>query len=146
MQAQFSCVGNGICLWTEEGSEAIYNFRDYIKNNWFIIAANTQLAEKLVKDCIECTRSENDFLFANMLSICRSAAVFDYKEDIKKEASDRVLCNNKHMSTGKIGTRTYIKPSKTEITAARIRDISVFFYSQLVSNKTIQSNIELLEM
>ena len=108
-------IAEGACLWEGEGSEAMLKFRGYIKDNWFIVVTNTQLVERWVKDSNECTHSGKDDIFSSMIAICRSTTVFDYKEQAKAAARERILKGNQHMATGQIGTRTHKKSGKIEL-------------------------------
>ena len=58
-----------------------------------------------MKDANECTYSNKDHFFASLIAICRSATVFEFKEDAKNEFGNRILKGNKFMTGGIMGER-----------------------------------------
>lgn len=53
-------------VWTSN-EMSMQNFRSFIKQNWLIIAANSQLTERWVKDSNESTYTNKDEKMANIL-------------------------------------------------------------------------------
>ena len=53
-------------MWTSN-EMSMQNFRSFIKQNWLIIAANSQLTERWVKDSNESTYTNKDEKMANIL-------------------------------------------------------------------------------
>ena len=68
-----------------------------------------------MKDSNECTHSGKDDNFSSKITICRSATVFDYKEQVKAAARERILKGNQHTTTGPIGTRTHKNQAKLKL-------------------------------
>ena len=85
-----------------------------------------------------------DDKFSSMIAIFRSATVFDYNEQAKATARERILKSNQHMTTGQIGTRTHKKSGEIETSKNELRDVRGQFYSILVIAKTIERNKKLL--
>ena len=81
--------------------------------------------------------------FASIIAICRSATIFDYKEDAKLEARSRELKANQYVSKGKIGNRTYKGTDQVFNERKKIKDVRGSHYSKLVISKTIERNKEL---
>jgi len=137
-------LAEGNKIWDENTSENMQKFKDYIKKEWLIVVSNTQLVERWVKDSNECTLSGKSDHFASIIAVCRSATVFDYKEDAKIEAEGRELKGNQFKTKGIKGERILKKTGEIELPTKLLKDIRGAHYSALVIAKTIKRN-EMLE-
>ena len=68
-------ITSGESLWESESNE-MRTFRNYVRENWLTIPTNTQLVERWVKDCNECTSNTREKNVADAIAILRSTTVF----------------------------------------------------------------------
>ena len=118
-------------------------FREYVKYKWFIVSSNMQLVERWVKDSNECTLSGKDKNFSNIITICRSSTVFEYKFEAKDETEKRVLKGNTFLTSGKIGESINRTTKQLEAHTNKLRKVRGSSYSALVIKKTIIRNDQL---
>ena len=139
-------LSEGEKLWDSEGSETVINFRNYVKQKWFIVVTNTQLVERWVKDSNECTHSGKEDHIASLVAMCRSATVFEYKYEAKVAAQTRILKANQHFSAGKIGSRVIKKTGEQETNTNTVSDVRGSYYTAIVINRTMERNNRLVSM
>ena len=108
-------------VWTSD-NVSITKFRLYVKQNWLMIAANSQLAERWVKDSNECTYTNKDEKMANILALIRSSTVFTFRDIADNNHSSRDRQSTKHYSSGKKGSRIDKRTGAIEVVRELDRD------------------------
>ena len=111
-------------LWKDDTNKSVSvaKFEEYIEDNWFKIAANSQLAKQWVKDSNECTYTNKDEKMSNIFALLCSHTVFQFGEAANQKIIDRERKASKNFTKGKKGERIDKRTGVTEIVKDNSRD------------------------
>ena len=118
-----------------------------MRNNWFKISTNSQLAERWVKDSNECTATIKDENMSKIYAIIRSRTVMCFNDDARDAHIYRTRKATKLYTRGKIGERIdkqtgileFVDDKKKEdIRGSMLIDINI--------TRTIQTTNEVITM
>ena len=124
-------------LRDRNASECVKKFYTYVKHAFFTVCTNTQLVERWVKDANECFATGKDEHFSSLVGICRSATVFEYKNDARIEAKQHVLKGNRYFTEGRIGERIDKRTRLVENEGCKNNlNVRGAFFTNLVVKKT----------